>query len=448
MSSVAVGSDPFGLAAQGSLSVEDADAMLNAFLSSAHKRQGVARPARALAADGRAWHSMGGSQAQELACVLAASLAYLRAQEGASIEPDLWADQISFTLAADADQFGTIAKARAMRKLWAAVLDGSGLKQSPMHLHMETSMRMLTRRDPWVNLLRNSVATFAAGIGGADSISVLPHTLAVGLPDAFARRLARNTQSILLEECNLGKVIDPAAGSGAIENRTDQLCSTAWEIFQDIEERGGLLEALRQGSVQSAIADTRSRLEKDIARRKRPLTGVSEFPNLDEAAVDVLDGRSEIANSWRFAEPFEVLRDAADTSKRDTGSAQIVFLASLGSVADFSTRGAWVANAFAAGGIEAVGLQSYPTLDALREAFASSGAQQACLVSSDAVYEANAGPAAKTLKDVGVKHLYMAGKPGTREAAYRASGVDTFIYAGCDILALLKKAHEDLEVQA
>ncbi|MEP4770985.1 MAG: methylmalonyl-CoA mutase subunit beta [Roseibium sp.] len=445
---IIVSHDPHGLFVDNTAVNHDADTVKSRVCETVETCDKVGGLTRVLAADGQVWHNLGASQAQELACVIASAVAHLRTLERTAIAPEHWSNRISMTLVADADQFSTIAKARAIRKLWAAVLEGAGLPQSPVHLHMVTSHRMLTKRDPWVNLLRNSVASFAAGVGGADSVCVLPHTQAVGLPDAFARRLARNTQSILLEESNLGKVIDPAAGSGAIEDRTDKLCSAAWEMFQDIEEKGGLLEALRQGTIQAQIADTKARLEKDVARRKRSLTGVSEFPNLGETPVDVLEPWAEDKQAWRLSAPFEALRDAADAFEATSGTAPTVFLACLGSLAQFTARGSWIVNAFAAGGFKAVGLDAYATLDEMIAAFKESGAKQVCLVSSDPVYEAEAEGAAKALKSTGAYHLYMAGKPGEQEQAYRAAGVDTFVFAGCDILAMLTKAHSDLEVQS
>ena len=129
---------------------------------------------------------------------------------------------IYFRLAADADEFLTIAKFRALRKLWARVEEACGLAPQPDYVAAETAWRMMTKRDPYVNMLRTTIAVAAAGLGGADAIAALPFTLAVGLPDRFARRIARNTQLILLEESNLASVADPAAGSGAIEDLTEQ----------------------------------------------------------------------------------------------------------------------------------------------------------------------------------------------------------------------------------
>lgn len=443
----------------------------------------------ALNADGQAWHNAGATPAQELGLVLASATAQLRMLEGTGLKPETWSGLVSLALVADADQFGTIAKARAMRALWACVLEGAGLTQSQTKLHMSSSFRMLTARDPWVNLLRNTVAVFSAGIGGADSVCALPHTLAVGLPDQLARRLARNTQAILLEESNLARVKDPAAGSGALEDRTEKLCGAAWSFFQTIEAAGGLANALDQGLVQKQIAASRDELQRSVARRKRSITGVSEFPNLSETPVSVMAEaqrarqtktdapRSSLpepgTGEWtaaakevalkgyalsaivtrpasvsteigtaRISEPFEQLRTAAEQMKEKP---PLVFLATLGSLAQFSARATWIANAFAAGGINTVAATVYPTFDALLEAFQESGATVACLVSSDGVYETDAAVAAAKLKAAGVHYLYLAGKPGERETDLKDNGVDAFVYAGCDLLEVLKDAHARLE---
>ena len=171
-------------------------------------------------ADGRIIHNAGGSEAQELAFALASAVAYLRALEAAGIAIETARDAIYFRLTADDDQFLTMAKFRAARKLWARIEASCGLAPKPVLLTAETAWRMMTRRDPYVNMLRNTIAVAAAGFGGADAITALPHTAPLGLPDAFARRVARNTQLVLLEESNLARVADPAAGSGAIEALT------------------------------------------------------------------------------------------------------------------------------------------------------------------------------------------------------------------------------------
>jgi methylmalonyl-CoA mutase len=286
--SLDLGLDPIGaMAAQGRMSASwDAVAQRMGDTLNHLIAQGFA--GRAFLADGRVYHEAGASEAQELAVVLATGLGYLRALEVRGHSLDAARRAISFLLVADADEFLTVAKLRALRRLWARVEQACGLEPKPIRLHAETSWRTTTRRDPWVNVLRTTVAVFSAGIGGADAITVLPFTAALGLPDAFARRIARNTQAILLDESNLSRVADPAAGAGGFEALTDALCEKAWTQFQEIEREGGILESLKGDTLQARIAAVRAQREKAVATRKEPITGTSEFPNIHEADVAVL----------------------------------------------------------------------------------------------------------------------------------------------------------------
>jgi methylmalonyl-CoA mutase len=403
-------------------------------------------------ADGRVIHNAGGSEAQELAFVLANAVTYLRALEANGVALDAARRMIYFRLATDADQFLSLAKFRAIRKLWARVEQACGVTPAPVHVSAETAWRMMTRRDPYVNMLRATVAVFAAGLGGADAITVLPFTSAIGLPDAFARRVARNTQLVLLEESNLAKVSDPAAGAGGIEDLTDQLCAGAWSLFQEIEKAGGAAAALEQGLLQAKVAAARAEREKNVARRKDALTGTSEFPDIHEAAVHVLDVPPSPASATsaaalsriRLAEPFENLRDASDRMLAATGSRPKVFLANLGKLADFTARTLFAKNFFEAGGIEAVTNDGFASRDEMVAAFKASGAKLVCLCSSDKVYAAEAADAAKALSAAGASHIYLAGRPGELEAALKAAGVQDFIYVGGDVLATLRAAHDML----
>jgi methylmalonyl-CoA mutase len=242
-----------------------------------------------LLCDGRPVHAAGGSEAQELAQVLASAIAYLRALEANGVPLETARQSLSCLLVADADAFITMAKFRALRQLMAKVDAECGLAPYPLFVQGETAWRMLTKRDPWVNLLRNTVATFAAGLGGADGITVLPFTSALGLPDAFARRLARNTQAVLLEEANLWRVADPAAGAGSVEALTGDLCQKAWELFQEIEHHGGLARALTDGIWQLRIASVREARLAAVEAGRDPITGTTTYPALNETPVAVLD---------------------------------------------------------------------------------------------------------------------------------------------------------------
>jgi methylmalonyl-CoA mutase len=391
---------------------------------------------------------------QELAFVLAAGVAYLRALEGAGVALEDARNMVYARLSADADQFLTMAKFRALRLLWARVEASCGLTPKPIFIAADTAWRMLTQRDPYVNMLRATIATFSAGLGGADAITVLPHTLALGLPDAFARRAARNTQLVLLEESNLAKVSDPAAGSGGVETLTQQLCEAAWHLFQEIEKAGGVFAALEQNLIQGKVAATRAVREANIAKRKEVLTGATEFPNLHEAHVAVLDAKPvalapygdtkikfDALPPMRLAAPFEELRDKSDQILKSTGARPKVFLANLGTAADFAARATFAKNFFETGGIEAHDTEGFTDPATLAAAFKASGAGFVCLCSSDKVYAEQAVAAAKALHAAGAKHIYLAGRASEQEAALRAAGVGYFIFAGGDALATLKEVY-------
>jgi methylmalonyl-CoA mutase len=410
------------------------------------------------AADGRVIHDAGGSEVQELAFALAAGVAYLRAIEQAGVSLEDTQGMVYARLSADADQFLTLSKFRALRLLWARIEQACGLSPKPLFIAADTAWRMLTQRDPYVNMLRATMATFSAGLGGANAITVLPHTLALGLPDPFARRAARNTQLVLLEESNLAKVSDPAAGSGGVEALTKQLCAAAWSLFQEIEKAGGLFASLEQNLIQRKVAATRTLRESNIAKRRDVLTGASEFPNLHEADVAVLDAKPIALAPYgeakfkfdplppmRLAAPFEALRDKSDAKLKSKGARPRIFLANLGTPADFTARATFAKSFFETGGIEAIDTTGFADPEALVTAFKASGAATACLCSSDKVYAGHAVAAAQALQAAGTKHIYLAGRPGEQEAALRAAGVGDFIFAGGDALAMLQDAWRRME---
>jgi methylmalonyl-CoA mutase len=306
---------------------------------------------------------------------------------------------------------------------------------------------MMTRVDPHVNLLRATMAVFSAALGGADSISVLPFTQALGLPDAAARRLARNTQLVLSEESHLDKVSDPAAGSGGYEALTAQFCERAWDMFQQIETEGGLHKALASGSFQSRVAETRARRRERVARRLDPLTGASEFATLEEVPVSVLkplplSRESEDARrlpKMRLAEQFERLRASAD-GLAQRGARPTLFLANLGPLAAFASRAMFAKNVFAAGGIAAIDSDGFDSPQDVAVAFARSGASLACICSSDAAYAEKGIAVVRALVEAGAKAIYIAGRPRELEAKLRQAGVTDFIYADGDVLRVLEDA--------
>lgn len=415
----------------------------------------------ALMVDSRVYHGAGASEAQELAAGLATAVQYLRWLESEGRDLDDAARRIGFLLTADADQFLTIAKLRAARVLWARVQLAMGLEATPVVIHVETSMRMMARRDPHVNLLRTTTAAFAAGVGGADALTVLPFTAALGLPDAFARRLARGLQILLQEESGIGRVTEAAAGAGLVEAATMELAATGWKKFQAIEARGGMLAALGSGFVQEQTAATAAARRRAVAERRLGLTGISLFAKLDEVPVDILD--QPLPQDWqavraedespcaplaqqRLAEPFEALRDAADAAFDRSGQRPAVFLAAFGPIADHDGRAQWVRNLFAAGGVATDAGDGFDSPEAAARAFLASGATVTCLCASEKVYGEFGAAAAGALRAAGAVRIYLAGRPGKVEAALKGAEVDEFLFDGIDAVAALRRLHGALGI--
>jgi methylmalonyl-CoA mutase len=380
---------------------------------------------RALTVDALPYHEAGGSAAQELGASIATGVAYLRELTEAGLSVEQACGQLEFRYAATADQFLTIAKLRAARRLWARVAEVCGAPGAGAQAqHAVVSPVMMTRRDPWVNMLRATIATLAAGVGGAEAVTVLPFDHALGLPDAFARRIARNTSTILVEESHLSRVIDPAGGSWYVERLTDELAEAAWRFFRTIERDGGQAAVLRSGRLRTDLATTWAQRSKKLATRREPITGVSEFPHLGEKPVQrapAPEPRTGGLPRVRRDEAYEELRARSDAHLAATGSRPRVFLAAIGPAAAHTARTTFAANLFQAGGIEPV----------TEGTFEESGATEVCLCSSDALYEERADDVVRTLKSAGARHVFLAGRPG------QYSGVDSYVFAGCDAVAVL-----------
>jgi methylmalonyl-CoA mutase len=336
-----------------------------------------------------------------------------------------------------------------MRTLWARIEEACGLEPRPAFVAAETAWRMMTKCDPHGNIVRGTIAALGAAVGGADAVTVLPFSAALGLPDAFARRIARNTQTILIEESNIHRVADPAAGSGAIEALTAQLCEAAWSLFQVIEREGGAARAVELGLIQKAVARVRTERQANVARRKDTLIGSSDFPDLaeDDVAVWAKPRLSSVSSDdrllapTRLAEPFERLRDRSDAYLAKHGTRPKVFLACLGRASDFNARASFAKSLFESAGIEAVEAKG----DNLAKRFAESGAKLACLCSSDKVYAVEAEAAAKALAEAGASHVYLAGQPGANKAALEQAGISTFLHQGCDTLQILRATYDEID---
>jgi methylmalonyl-CoA mutase len=432
-----LGLDPLGLQAA---SGEPQDL---SGLADAARRAAAQEGLRTVVVDATVFADAGASAVEELGCSLAAGTAYLRALTDGGLSVDEAFAQLEFRYSASADQFTTIAGLRAARRLWDRVGEVSGASPEArgQRQHAVTSSVMTTRRDPWVNLLRTTVACFAAGVGGADVVTVQPFDAALGLPDAFSRRIARNTQSLLVEEGHLARVLDPAGGSWYVESLTDRLAQAAWDWFTEIERAGGLVAALDSGLVRDRIAAAWDARAQRLATRKDALTGVSEFPNLAEKLPDREPAAATLPTGGlprvRAAQEFEALRDAADGAMRSNGGERpTVYLATIGPIARHTARASFAGNLFQAGGL------GTPSGDGV-DGFAEAGTTVACICGTDKDYAEAAAPLAAQLKEAGATQVWLAGKPDLA-----IDGIDGYVFAGCDALAALRTVHEQLGVQA
>ncbi len=496
------GLDPLSvIAASGYVPAERDRALVDAVDAATYFRE-KAYGWRPFLASCRAWHQAGGSAREELGFTLSAAVSYWRALIDAGWPLDEAANAIAFSLTADADLFLTIAKFRAMRALWARVTEAAGLPPVEPRLIAEMSFRMVAERDPYVNLLRATVAAFGAGLGGAEAVLLIPFNTRHGTPDAFARRLARNTHLILQEEARLGRVADAAGGSYYVEQLTHKLAAAAWEEFRSTEAEGGLLAALEKGMIGRKLTDVSLRRYANLARNKDKLTGVSSFPNLEEEplfsrpedlAIDLtaLDEEGQIPNlpraekgkrfaaivtaatngatlkgleracetlmerfdfipstSQREAEPFEQLRQAADRAMSRVGTRPPIYLANLGQLADYNARSSWAKSFFAAGGIEALDEGGFTDIEHLVRSFQQSPAPVVCICASDKTFSEMTGVAA-ALKDAGAVAIYLVADPASlaRLTDDQKRGLDRIIYDGCNMLKTLWELQDMMRVE-
>lgn len=393
-------------------------------------RRGFQLGVRALVVDATALHDRGASDAQELGWAIATGVAHLRLLEAEGFGAEQGARLIEFRVAATDEQFPTIAKMRAARRLWARVLEASGVGEGApeMALHAVTSRPMTSRRDPWVNMLRGTVAAFAAGVGGADAVTVVPFDDPLGVPDAFGRRIARNTSSLLIEESHVAAVTDPAGGSYAVEKLTDDLAVAGWAELGRIEAAGGALADEARAGVEERVRAVRDARDAQVADRSRPLTGVSEFPNLDEVLPERPHRPHRHVHHHGWA--FEEMR--AQPAERP------VFLATMGPVAAHTARATFATNLLAAGGVRVEAAGATADAPAVLEAYA--GQPVACLAGTDAAYAEWGADLVAALRAAGATYVVLAGKPGERTV----TDVDDSCAVGVDALGFLGRIREEL----
>lgn len=419
-----LGVDPVGATVRG-LSGTDADDLV------AVARLALDAGMLGVLVDGTAVHDLGASDAQELGFTLAVGASYLRSLVAAGLSLGDALGLMEFRYAATDEQFPTIAKLRAARACWARVaeLSGAGEDARGQRQHAVTSRPMMSAYDPYANMLRTTVAAFAAGVGGAEAVTVLPFDLPLGEPDAFGRRIARNVSSLLIAESHVATVSDPAGGAYAVEQMTHDLAEAAWAEFGRIEESGGIEIALADGSLRARIDDVVARRDALVATRRHPITGLSEFPNLAEVRPE---RRGEPDPVRRYGAAFEALRADPPTGR--------VFLATMGPVAAHTARATFATNLFAAGGI---GIDAAGATAGSQEVVAAyAGQPVVCLAGTDGAYAEWGAELIAAVRAAGARRVILAGKPGARTV--EADLLDDSCAMGLDALAFLDRTREAL----
>lgn len=415
-----LGADPLGnaFADRAGISIDETVAL-------ARRATARAEQVRAITVDGTVAHESGASDSQELAVAVAAGVAYLRLLQRAGMTVAEALEQISFRIAATDDQFLSIAKFRAARVLWARVAEVAGAPDAGgAVIHAVTSEPMMAQRDPWVNMLRTTLAAFGAGVGGADSVRVrrfddaIPGGLSAVSP-AFAARIARNTQLLLIEESHVARVLDPGGGSWFIEDLTESLAQQAWSLFTEIEAAGGFEAATEL--IRERIAATRAQRADDIAHRRTSVTGVNEFPNLAEEPLPPHPG-----TGYRYAADFEELRDRSDAFLASSGARPSALLLPLGPLAEHNVRTTFASNLLASGGIEAIN-PGVLDASAVAGAVADAGARIAVICGTDARYAAEAGAVVDAAKAAGITDVYLAGPEKAVAEVAEASRPDGYL---------------------
>jgi methylmalonyl-CoA mutase len=440
---------------------------------------------RTITAKGDFYHNAGASATQELGYVIASVVCYIEEMKTRGIPPERVMPHIRISLAVGSDYFMEIAKIRAARWLWSKIATAYGVEAAPVHIHANTSKWNKTTYDAHTNMLRVTSEAFSAVVGGVDSLHIGPFDEISGHTDDFSRRIARNIHTILREECGLDHVIDPAGGSTYIEWLTDQIASKSWKIFQNIESQGGMLNSLKNGSIQQAVTSVCEAKFQNIRRRKDKIVGSNIYPDLKgkKLEIRVLDDRPAQSSSYstppittsiqisadasmleqaisaaksgankisiamatiltrgedtlrvtrlpnrRAAEEYEALRDASAAFAIKTGAAPAILQLNIGPSGRYRLRADWTASFFEAAGFVIDGSRDFPSPEDAVKAIIASPALIAVITSDDGTYQSIVEPLAAAVKaakpDI---RLLVAGAPGESEAAWRASGVDDFV---------------------
>jgi methylmalonyl-CoA mutase len=449
------------------------------------------------------YHQAGASAVEELGIALATGAAYLTELTERGLTVDNAAKQIRFSFAIGGNFFMEIAKLRAARVLWAQVVAafGGSKEAQKIQMHARTGLYNKTQQDPYVNMLRTTTEALSGVIGGVDSLCVGNFDEVTREPDAFSRRISRNTHVILQEECELTSVVDPAGGSWAIEWLTNEVSEKSWAFFQQIEAAGGMTDALTSGFIAQKLKATDAANRQQLNQRKASLIGTNVYPNLEEKALagrlpnyaelrelrakeisdtrtatdegtdnrvmaalgEILDSTRDNAvdtlvaallsgatigeitrtirasatppeaiqplPSQRLAQGYEDLRVAAQKFATKTGNAPKIFLTNLGPLRRHKPRADFTRGFFAAGGFDLVSPSGFDRAEDAVAALQESQAGITVVCGADPDYEEKFAEFAQAIKAaIPEMQIVLAGFPGEHEAAYRAAGMDDYIF--------------------
>jgi methylmalonyl-CoA mutase len=456
---------------------------------------------------GEPYHNGGANAIQELAFAFATAVEYVNECLNRGVTIDEAAQRISFSLAIGSNFFMEIAKLRAARIVWSNIVQtfGGNEESQKMWIHARTSHFTKTVYDPYVNMLRATTEAFAATVGGANSLHVSPFDEAIQQADEFSRRIARNTQLILLEEAHIGKVIDPAGGSYYVETLTAQIAEEVWKLFQQIEAKGGITKALEEGFVQAEVEKVAELRKKHVKTRKEKIVGTNLYANLAEPPVSKREAGNHTSTSpdlpfydenvaqvktefsekpfmqtaisivsrrataqeinealaatgpsinikpiaqWRLAEPFEQLRKASEVHLEKHGSRPTVHLINLGPIPNHKARADFITGFFEAGGFEVVKNNGYMSAEeAVKGALSLEGTHY-IICGSDESYTDTVPTISTELKKANPHlKLYVAGKQAPEiEETFVQAGIDGFIHIGSNCYGTLAEFMKDMGV--
>lgn len=409
---------------------------------------------RIITVNGQYIRNAGGTVVQELAFSLSSANEYLSSLTEKAISIDSIAPRIQFAFSTGSDYFMEIAKLRAARQLWSQLVDlyhPAKKDSTRMFIHSATAMWNKTIYDPHVNMLRTTVEGMAAAIGNSDSVAILPFDATYKKEDDFSLRIARNQQLILKEESYLNKIVDPSGGSYYIENLTNSIATHAWNLFRSVEEKGGLVECIKNGFIQDEVEKSRRKKEADISLRKKIMIGTNQYPELNETMLGKIEpaeirdyehvvSKYKKLTLQRGSRHLEEIRLATETFVKNGGTLPKIFLFTFGNLAWRKARANFAINFFGCAGLPVIDNPGFQTIEAGVIKAVASGAGIVIICSSDEEYPEIVPPIAESLKkqNPAIKIL-VAGYPVNSIDILKAAGADDFIHARSNVVEMLRK---------